>query len=284
MITYKKGLLFFLIFVCSAASASEVSVSKISSDLSKNVTDESIWKNAKTETISLMAQPMALPRPKKTNTSQVQVQAVHDGQWIAFRIKWHADLKSEAGRLGQFSDAIAMQFPVKDGSPPPIFMGAKDNPVHIFHWRAQYQKDHENGKPEMRDLYPNMNPDMYPMEFKDSGHIEGLTDEKREIYSPGKASGNPQSYEKSSAVDEIFAEGFGSSSVVQNRMAFGFGVWKKGEWTVVISRPLKRENGSMLHPGKSSYIAFAVWQGGKQEVGSRKSVTMSWVPLKLSEQ
>ncbi len=282
---YFKVILFpLMLLVQSIAGASEIKAVKVSVDLSKATWGDSIWKDVREEAVSLMAQPIAIPRPKTTQTSLIRVQAVHDGQWIAFRLRWKADEKSEAGKLGHFSDAVALQFPVKEGSPPPIFMGAKDNPVHIFHWRAQYQKDLEKGKPEMNELYPNMNPDMYPMEFKDSGNIEGLNNEKREIYSPGKVSGNPQSYEKPSAVDEIFAEGFGSSSVIQNRVAIGHGDWEKGEWSVVIARPLKRENGSILEPGKNSYMAFAVWQGAKQEVGSRKSVTMSWVPLQVSAQ
>jgi DMSO reductase family type II enzyme heme b subunit len=122
---------------------------------------------------------------------------------------------------------------------------------------------------------------MYPMEFKDSGAVQGLNDEKREVYSPGKAAGNPQSYQKQSPVDEIMAEGFGSSSVIQNRMSIAQGTWDKGEWSVIIARPLKRENGSVLTPGKDGFVAFAAWQGGKQEVGSRKSVTMGWVSLKV---
>lgn len=269
----------------SVASAAEIKAIKVSKDLSKLTTfDDPIWDGAREESISLMAQPMAIPRPKATTTQLVKVQAVHDGQWIAFKLRWNAESKNEAGRLGQFSDAVALQFPVKEGPPPPVFMGAKDNPVHIFHWRAQYQKDHEQGKSEMKDLYPNMNPDMYPMEFKDAGHVEGLTEEKREVYSPGKAAGNPQSYQKAGAVDEILAEGFGSSSVIQNRMSMGQGTFKKSEWTVVIARPLKRENGSVLEPGKGSHVAFAVWQGSKQEVGSRKSVTMTWIPLRVNGQ
>jgi DMSO reductase family type II enzyme heme b subunit len=64
-------------------------------------------------------------------------------------------------------------------------------------------------------------------------------------------------------------------------MAIGHGEWKNGEWVVVVSRPLKRENGSVLQTAKDAFIAFAIWQGGKDEVGSRKSLTMSWVPLKI---
>lgn len=270
-----------LALASSVASAAEIGASKVSVDLEKAVLDQGVWKSAREETVPLMAQPMALPRPKVTETALVRVQAVHDGRWIAFRLRWKDDGNDQAGKLGQFSDAVAIQFPVKEGAPPSPFMGAKDNPVHIFHWRAQYQADQERGKPEMRDLYPNMNPDMYPMEFKDPGKIEGLTEDKRELYAPGKAEGNPQSYSKAS-VDEIFAEGFGSSSVIQNRMSSAHGEWRNGEWSVIIARPLKRENGSHLEIGKTSYIGFAVWQGGKQEVGSRKSVSMAWTPLLLN--
>ncbi len=277
-----KILLTFSLLICFATHANIKAV-KTKVDLSTALPNESVWKDVPKETINLMGQPLVSPKPKKTETSAVNVQAIHDGQWIAFRLNWKADKKNEAGKQGQFSDAVAIQFPVKEGAPPPIFMGGKGNPVHILHWRAQYQRDEEKGKPEMKDLYPNMNPDMYPMEFKDSGKIKGLNAEKREVYSPGKSSGNPQSYTKHAAVDEIIAEGFGSSSVIENKLSRGKGVYddKQKTWTVVISRPLARKDGSVLKPGQDSYMAFAVWQGNKQEVGSRKSITMNWVPLKI---
>lgn len=279
-----SGYGFFVLFFLGVPFAgADIQVKQIAGDLSQETISDSLWSGAKEEVVSLMAQPMIQPRPKTTETSQIKVQAIHDTKWIAFRLKWSAQTKAEAGRLGEFSDAAAIQFPVNAGSPPPVFMGAKENPVHIFHWRAQYQRDLEKGKPTMKDLYPNMNPDMYPMEFKDSGSVTDLTQEKREVYSPGQAAGNPQSYSKLSSVDEIFAEGFGSSSVIENRISHAKGQWKNGEWTLVIARPLQRENGSSLEMGKVGNIAFAVWQGGKKEVGSRKSVTMSWVPLQVEK-
>lgn len=277
----KMIFIFLLSSLWSGANAAEISVEKVAADLSKGVLNDSLWKGVHEESLSLMGQPMVVPLPEATTTTVLRVQAVHNGQWIAFRLRWADTEKSEAGTIGKFSDGVAIQFPVKEGPPPPILMGYKDQPVHIFHWRAQYQKDHEQGKPEMRDLYPNMNPDMYPMEFKDAGSVTGLTEEKREVYAHGKAAGNPQSYQKASAVDEIFAEGFGSSSVIENNMSIGHGEWNKNEWSVVIARPLKRENGSILIPNKENSVAFAVWQGGKNEVGSRKSLTMAWTPLKI---
>lgn len=243
--------------------------------------DDERWEQVPETQVSLMAQPMVVPRPAETTTNKLFVQALHDGKWVAFKLRWACDEKSEAGKLGTFSDAVAIQFPVKNNeTPPPIFMGMKDDPVHIFHWRAQYQVDKEKGKLTMKDIYPNMNPDMYPMEFKDEGHLTGLTDEKREVFSHGRAAGNPQSYAKKS-VDEIFAEGYGTSSVINNVESVAHGDWKNKEWTVIIARPLKRENGSVLEVDKESFAAFAVWQGSKDEVGSRKSLTMNWTPLKI---
>jgi hypothetical protein len=162
-------------------------------------------------------------------------------------------------------------------------MGSPGDPVHLFHWRAQYQRDKEEGKPEVKKLYPNLNIDTYPMEYPDWGNLPKAGETAREGFSPGKAVGNPQSYQKT-GVDEIIAEGFSTSSVIDAHDSDGKGVWKDGEWSVVITRPLKREGGSVLTAGKDSFIAFAVWQGGEGEVGARKSVTMMWTPLKIGQE
>lgn len=276
-------IIFSLAFLLGSVLLADIKAVKIITDLSKALPADSVWKDIPKESVNLVAQYLVNPRPKVNHTPIIEVQAIHDGTWLAFKLTWKADSKNEGGKTGQFSDAVAIQFPMKEGSPPMIFMGSKGDPVYILHWRAQYQKDEEKGKPEMKHLYPNMDPDMYPMEFKDSGHIKGLNAEKREVYSPGKVSGNPQSYQKHSAVDEIVAEGFGSSSVIENKMSRGYGVYdpKFKTWTVVIARPLVRPNGSVLKAGQNNFIALAVWQGSKQEVGCRKAITPNWIPLQI---
>jgi hypothetical protein len=208
---------------------------------------------------------------------------VHDGKWLAVRLKWADKEKSSAGRLGEFSDAVAVMFPVKSRDwAPAIFMGSKDDPTHIFHWRAQYQRDKESGKPTMKELYPNMNPDMYPFEPKDLAAMPTTPKEVSESYQYGVAAGNPQSYIKN-GVDEIIAEGYGTSAVMEERESNSNAVWANGEWTVVISRALSRAKGSVLVPGAGSFAAFAVWQGGMDEVGGRKCLTMVWLPVTLVE-
>jgi len=277
---FAAALLFIGLATASAAQAQELSVKYLTgADLSRPEAHASYWNSAAAVDISLMAQPMINPRPKETTTATVSVRSVHDGKWVAFLLKWKDTELSEAGKLGQFSDAAALQFPIKDKEvPPPILMGAKGDPVHLFHWRAQYQRDMEVGKPRMKDIYPNLNIDSYPMDYPDWGSYRRSTKAERDQFSPGIASGNPQAYRKT-GVDEIYAEGFSTSSVQEGHNSRGHGEYRDGEWNLVIARPLAAEGGSVLVPGKNSFIAFAIWQGGKGEVGSRKCVTMTWTSL-----
>jgi hypothetical protein len=256
---------------------SVLEVGRVDADLSQHDPAGTYWEAAREWSVTLMAQPMIAPRPEVTTTEAVIVQAVHDGKRIAFRLRWKDPEVSEAGRLGEFSDALALEFPLREGPLPPVMMGAKGMPVHLFHWRAQYQRDKERGKPTVKELYPNQSVDMYPHEYKEAPCNDPAAAEK---YCPSAAEGNPQSYQKT-GVDELIAEGFSTSSVQEGRGAGARGVWRNGEWVLVIGRPLAIAGGSTLKPGGSSNVAFAVWQGGKGEVGSRKCVTMQWYLVKV---
>ena len=276
-----KKILLLIILLANDAFSQELASKYVSEDLSKQDLNASYWDSATLATVSLMAQPMVQPMPSSTTTDKVEVRSVHNGEWISFYLIWKDTEADFAGKLAQFSDAAALQFPIQEKeAPPPVFMGAKGDPVHIFHWRAQYQKDSEKGIPKVKDLYPNLNIDVYPMEYPDWGSYKEATDAQREEYSPGKVTGNPQAYQKT-GVDEIYAEGFSTSSVQEGHGSLAKGENKDGSWHLIITRKLNAVGGSVLTAGKNSFIAFAIWQGSKGEVGSRKSLTMSWTNLKL---
>lgn len=261
----------------AAVPMTEVPVAKVEADLSAPDPWAGYWNASRPARFVLIAQQMVPPRPEHVTTEGIQVQAIHDGTRVAFRLRWQDAEASEAGRLGEYSDAVALQFPVADDRLPPVTMGAAGMPVHIFHWRAQYQRDAERGKPEVKDLYPNASIDMYSMDFKDA---PGGSQQEREQFNPAVALGNPQSSKKS-GVDEILAEGFATSEVQAGHGSLARGEWKDGWWTVVITRPLAIEGGSTMRAGAATSVAWAVWQGGEHEVGSRKSVGINWVPLKV---
>lgn len=272
-----------LCFTATAALAQDVEVRAVKADLSKDDPSAAYWAGAPEVNVSLIGQPMVVPRPSTTTTANLTVQAVHDGKRVAFRLRWSDKDKSEAGPLGKFSDAAAIQFPSGNPEfPPPVMMGAKGLPVHIFHWRAQYQRDREKGKPTMKDLYPNGSVDIYPMEFPSEEASKGLSEKDQEKFSPARAEGNPQAYSKT-GVDEIIAEGFSTSQVQEGHTSSGMGAWKDGTWTLVVSRPLAIEGGSVIKPGGKSFAAFAIWQGEEGEVGSRKCLTMAWSTLLVKE-
>ena len=202
-------------------------VHRLAVDLAKPDPAAGYWRDIAEGEVGLVAQPMIAPRPETATTERVFVKAATDGKVAAFRLRWRDPDRSQAGRLGEFSDAIALEFPVKVDPLPPVMMGAAGAPVHIFHWRAQYQRDHEEGKPTMATLYPNASIDMYPMEFKDQ---PGAHESEREQFAPGLAVGNPQSYAKL-GVDEIVAEGFSTSSVQAGSVGrAAHGDWANGEW------------------------------------------------------
>lgn len=278
--------LFFILLLSllgSEAAVASLTAQKVSGNLSRDFMNGKHWAGAKDQPVNLMAQPMVAPKPQKTETPVIQVAAIHDGKWIAFRLRWKDREPSSADRLATFSDAVALQFPVKNNeAPPPIIMGAKNDAVHIFHWRYQYQLDATGGKKTIDKIYPNMTTDMYALDFKNKGNFKQATQEQKEAFVGGTAAGNPQSFPKA-AVDEILAEGFGTSAVQPSPAAKGFGKWKNGEWTVWIARPLAYREASQLPVGKKTHVAFAVWQGGKKEVGAIKCVTMAWVPLTILE-
>jgi hypothetical protein len=257
--------------------ATQVQMVRVKGTLGAPDPKSPLWKDASPVLVKLLAQPMITPRPESTTTEALSVEAIHDGTTAAFRIRWPDSEKSEAGILGEYSDAVAIQLPFNNRELPPVIMGNAGQPVHIFHWRAQYQRDVEKGKPTMEELYPNASVDMYAMDFHDA---PGGSRDEREMFNPGVALGNPQSFHKT-AVDEIIAEGFSTSAVQAGHGSDGKGVWENGFWTVVIQRPLMMEGGAPLPIADSTSMAFAVWQGGKGEVGSRKSILLAWLPLKV---
>ncbi len=82
----------------------------------------------------------------------------------------------------------------------------------------------------------------------------------------------------SKGVSDMNAKGFGTTAAQPQQNVAGKGVWKDGVWRVVFARDLENSDpdDAQLALGKFVQIAFAVWDGGNQEVGSMKAVTSWW--------
>ena len=247
--------------------------------------DAAFWKDAPAVKVAMEAQVIANPQNPKPAVAELNVRAVHNGQWFAVLIEWADPTKSDRIVVDQFGDQVALEMPIayKPGDFPNPMMGGPGERMNIMQWRAAFQHDvdknadqpeKDRNGPTIAELYPYSHADVYPDE------VLRATDAR--AYTGAVGVDNPISRPKRSAVLEQMAEGFGTLTVMPEQEADGRGVWADGRWRVVITHPLSAGNGNAptLRPGDQTLAAFAVWEGGAKEVGSRKAWS-NWVQLTL---
>lgn len=240
----------------------------------------SFWEQAPPLRVVTLPQTVVLPNENPQAIGALQVRAVHNGQWLAFLLEWQDPTLSDRILVSEFGDQVAVELPVgytaggKTPLPSPM-MGNPGGRVSIMQWRAALQHDIDYGEPQIRDLYPYTLVDVYP------DQVLRATDARP--YMGALGLDNPVSRPRPSAVLDQMAEGWGSTTVKPEQHADGRGVWKDGVWRVAITHPFstESENDARLVPGVETSVAFAVWDGGSREVGSRKGWAM-WVPLRIA--
>ena len=232
-----------------------------------------VWKRSVPIEVPLSAQRSVPPMGGGTRT--VTARALHDGTRLYIRVEWSDDTRDMAtDRVTDFSDAAAIEYPVAAGEQVPSFcMGNPDAPVNIWHWKASWQAAVEGGGPvDVRDAYPDMQVDLYPFENEES-------------FYPSRAAGNvPARVDRTSPVDNLLAGSFGTLTAGPGpeQMVQGKGEWHDGKWRVVFARDLQVIGDyTQFSEGEKTNIAFAVWDGAKNERDGMKSVS-TFVTLDVS--
>ena len=232
------------------------------------------WATVDPVTVALLPQDLVEPRLMQSGVGELEVRALHDDAWIAFRIEWKDATRDALVGAGRFSDAVAIQLPVGSGpdATDPA-MGIAGQPVAITVWKAAWQ---ERGDP-VAALRPNMPPYHYPYEAATGGDRAVL----ERLYAPARGAGNPVTARDSDvAVQDLRAEGAGTITAVP-RVSTGQGSWSTGHWRVVIARPLAIDPQSApLRADRRANVAFAVWDGSLGHVGAKKMRTV-WLPLRF---
>lgn len=234
----------------------------------------SFWKGAAEVAVPLLPQNIVSIKEEKPAITQIQVKSIHNDKWIAFRLSWSDPAPDHIVKGKDFGDQVAVEIPVDPKSKPSPMMGNKGGRVAIFQWRAAFEHDLADGPPEIAKLYPNAHSDLYPDQF--------LKESDAQSYRGALAVGNGISQAKNSPVLDQMAEGFGSLTINPEQHAMGKGIWKDGQWQVVISHPLNTNSPGdpQLASGLETSVSFAVWEGGHGEVGSKKAWA-NWVTLKI---
>jgi hypothetical protein len=240
--------------------------------------DSPQWAGATAVEIPLTAQRVTFPMLGESSIPSMQVRSLNDGQWIVFRLEWSdATRNDRAITQDQFRDAAAIQLPV-DHSVPGICMGVRGQMVNLWHWKADWQNDIDNGFQDITAAYPNFWKDYYPFAVGDPPFKAptDFADPDAKRFVVGWAAGNPLSDPyRVTPVEELIAEGFGTATHREDQGVLGRGVWSNGRWAAVFARPLatSSEIQSQLPPGGEVQIAVAAWNGANGEVGARKQIS-----------
>jgi hypothetical protein len=194
------------------------------------------------------------------------VRSLNDGETIVFLLEW-ADATSDTltVRPEDFRDSAALQFFAGEGIPS-IAMGDRASEVVIWQWKADWQAHIDQGRrPGPADVHPWM---VY------------------ETHAPRNAAalqaGNQNALiNRTSPVEEAVARGFGTITPKPpaEQRTGGKGVWRRGQWHVVLSRKLGADGG-IAAGGERTKVAFAVWNGNQRDRNGQKAVS-TWYALRF---
>lgn len=263
---------------CGAEDAAGLQAVRVTASVAELLDpDAAVWKDRPPAVVAIEAQTAVTPYQPQPAVVALTVKSAHNGQWMAFLIEWADKTKNDLLVLDRFGDQVAVELPNSSdpAALPSPMMGDPDGAVTIMQWRAAFQRDIDTREPAMRDLYPFAHVDIYPDE------ILRASDARPYLGAVGVE--NPISRAYQTPVLDQVARGWGSLTVKPAQHAKGRGLWRTGNWYVVIAHPLdsEGEHDPQLAPGGQTSVAFAVWDGGAQEVGPRKGWS-NWVPLSLA--
>jgi hypothetical protein len=246
------------------------------------------WDRAAPTVVTMDAQTLALPFRAAAAVQQITVRALHDGSMIAFRLDWDdAGVEEQTVRVDDFRDACAVLLAAGAGVQELRPMGSADSPATLLQWKADWQRDMDDGIQGAAEVYPNRSIDVYPPIIADvprdltpADYVEAGATE----WLPGLHVGNPLSAPtRPTCVEKLIARGFGTSASAPTQNARGRSARADGGWRTVIAKPLVRSDPDELElvPGGTYTAAFALWAGGEDDAGGRKTPSKAAYRLML---
>lgn len=242
--------------------------------------ESKLWNRGKRLKLPLLNQTMFYPRLWQATIPSIEIRALFNGEQVAFRAEWGDQAANDLESIVGFRDALAVMLPLDPTAErPPIFMGSVGKPVYILQWKASWQRDVAEGFQGVEKTYPNWFNDLYP------GHPTwealGMSQKDALPFYPGLAVGNTLSQQnRTSPVEELVAEGYGTLTSLSSQRAQGKGIQKSGKWQVSLGLPSAGDDLPALKPGMALPVAFAAWDGGDRQVGGRKHYS-DWITVEL---
>ena len=261
----------------------------VQQELNPKDLNAAFWSKIEALKLPVSPQTLAYPTLQMPSIDYLTVKSVYRPMEVAFLIEWNDSSKSNEVDVVKFCDQFAVEFPLNTKVIPSYMMGNKDGMVHIVHWKAIWQEDCEKGFQDVQVKYPNMWVDVYP-------GLESYLDRSKRVYAqditsemivethatgnmPGTYSHNPMSQIKRKyPVEEANAEGFGTLATQETQQAKAWAEWKDGKWKLCVVVPVNTGNRYKATFTDRTKVAFALWDGGFQNIGGRKHF-IPWVDL-----
>lgn len=262
----------------------EIQVSKVEAAPEAEDPLDAFWQKIAVTELELVPQQVAPPMLQVGSVAAVRVQAVRDNQRYIWRLSWDQPQPSSSSEVGEFSDAVAMQFPMSDGAP--YTMGGPGMPVRMLYWKAIWQKDVDEGFQGLLSKHPNTDADFYWFaEGKKPFTVDQSFDNPAaKQWFIANAAGNPMAnFSRKQPIEELTAVGFGSSTHLSVTPSRARGVWSDGQWHVVIDRPVQTADpliARFQENPEQQLVAFAVWDGHAGNRGASKHIT-NWIPMRI---
>ncbi len=248
----------------------------------------STWEWGPEKIVVMGKQDIALPHKTTPAIAEMSVRAIHDGTLIGFRLEWDdPETNDLTVRVDDFRDACAILLAPGRGDQAMRVMGTATVPATLLHWKADWQRDLDQGVQGLAAVYPNLSIDTYPP-LTDSapGDVDVAAYQRAGAteWLPGVHVGNPMSAPiRVTCVEKALAYGFSTTTTTSVQDARGRGVRSDTGWRVIITKALAptEEAEYALVPGGFATCAFAVWSGSANDAGSRKAPSASAYRLVL---
>ena len=248
------------------------------------------WTNADSLEIPLAPQAVVKPRTYEVGVKALTIRALYTADRLGFLVEWRdQERNAMEGGVQAFRDAVALEFPAEPGKGGiPFFgMGERERPVTIYQWKSDWDGSSQH---DVDEKYPHMVADWYPFSGRAPGEIPEAADygksDAGKAFVPSWWAGNPlgdPTLQSQRPVEKLVARGFGTIEPVaaDKQDGEGKGEWKDGVWRVVFTVPRAQDHFT-FERGQTVPIAFAAWNGAKQERGGEKAVS-TWYFLSLEQ-
>lgn len=198
-------------------------------------------------------------------TTSVLVQAIYDGQSMAFRVRWNDMSADKAGKNGP---SLPVPIEEEDAAPAPAAgqTPAAGEPADPF---ADPVAAVAAPVSEFSDAVAIQIPSQVPTSARKPYFIFGDGQNPVDLWFFDLARQAPQQF-----------TGKGSADVAPNETGdlTGTATYDQGEWSVIFKRPLRASSGAPFTPREFLPIAFSVWDGLSRERGNRRGLT-TWFSL-----